>query len=64
MFSKILKAATPKGDAVFTEVNGVLTNAPIHDEIMAGVDDTKLRQTSYQTAKDAGVGPEGLALLA
>lgn len=62
---KVLKALdkSPK-DAAYVVIDGVPTNAPIHDEIMAGVDDSAGRKVSYEAAKAAGCSEEALALLA
>ncbi len=65
MRAKVLKVAdkSPK-DAAYVVIDGVPTNAPIHDAIMEGVDDSACRKATYDYVKAAGGTPEMLALLA
>ena len=64
MRAKVLKAADkPPKDAAYVVIDGVPTNAPIHDAIMDGVDDSACRSDSYERVKAAGGTPGMLALL-
>ena len=51
-FSSILKGkALQQGDTMFTRVDGKATNAPIHEELLSGKEDSYV--LDYLISKDA-----------
>ena len=62
MFKNVFKTPNISHDAAHFEVDGKLTNAELHEQIMDGVDDTALRQRSYDYLKSLGTPEDVLAL--
>jgi len=61
---KAEKSGTPKVDGtVMVYPDGTESNQELHEQIMAGVDDSKLRAESLKTAIEMGLDEDVLALL-
>jgi hypothetical protein len=62
MGARILKGKKRKGDsASFVDANGVESNSELHEQMIAGVDDTELRRETADMAVADGLMSKELA---